>query len=114
MPVHEKDLVRLKHMPEASEQVLQFCQGRVRTDLASDPMLRFAWTHALMIVGEAGSKVTHSTRDALPDIASSAIVGMRHRLVHAYCEVDADVLWQLVDEKLPELNQGLRAALARC
>ena len=39
MPLHEKDLVRLKHMLEASEQALQFCQGRVRTDLASDPML---------------------------------------------------------------------------
>ncbi|MEP6970957.1 MAG: HepT-like ribonuclease domain-containing protein [Betaproteobacteria bacterium] len=91
---------------------MQFCQGRVRADLASDPMLRFALTHALMIVGEAGSTVTQSTRDALPNIAWAAIVGMRHRLVQAYYDVDTDVLWRSVNEKPPELNQGLRAALA--
>ncbi|MEO8545683.1 MAG: HepT-like ribonuclease domain-containing protein [Burkholderiaceae bacterium] len=79
MLLHEKDFVRMKHMLKAAEQALQFCQGRVRADLASDPMLRFALTHALMIVGEAGSTVTQSTRDALPNIAWAAIVGMRHR-----------------------------------
>jgi len=31
------------------------------------------------------------------------IVGMRHRLVHAYFDINLDILWQTVQEDLPGL-----------
>lgn len=112
MSLPEKDEVRLRHMLEASEQALQFAHGRKRADLDADAMLRFAMSHAITIVGEAASKVSEPTRAALPGIPWPAIVGMRHRLVHAYFDVDADVLWKSTNESLPGLVQQLKAALA--
>lgn len=111
MSLPEKDEVRLRHMLEASEQALRFAHGRTRVDLDTDPMLRFAMSHAIAIVGDAASKVSEPTRAALPDIPWPAIVGMRHRLVHAYFDVDADVLWKPTNESLPWLVQQLRTAL---
>jgi uncharacterized protein with HEPN domain len=112
MSLPEKDEVRLRHMLDAAEQALRFCDGRTRADLDDDVMLRFALVHAVTIIGEAASKISEPTRSALPDIAWPAIIGMRHRLVHAYFDVDADVLWQSVNEKLPSLVERLRVAVA--
>jgi uncharacterized protein with HEPN domain len=112
MSLPEKDAVRLRHMLDAAEQALRFCAGRSRGDLDADPMLRFALVHAITIVGEAASKVSQGTRVALPGIAWPAIVGMRHRLVHAYFEIDADVLWHSVNGRLPALIEQLKTAVA--
>lgn len=112
MSLPEQDAVRLRHMLDAAEQALQFCAGRCCEDLHSDAMLRFALMHAITVVGEAASKVTQSTREGLPDIAWASIVGMRNRLVHAYFDIDIDVLWQSVNERLPPLAGQLRAVLS--
>jgi uncharacterized protein with HEPN domain len=111
MSLPENDEVRLRHMLDAAQQALLFCAGRSRADLDGDVMLRFALVHAITVVGEAAAKISTPTRDALPGIAWASIVGMRNRLVHAYFDIDADVLWASVEEGLPPLVAQLRAAL---
>jgi uncharacterized protein with HEPN domain len=37
---------------------------------------------------------------------------MRHRLVHAYFDINLDVLWQTVQEDLPPLEQILSEVLS--
>ena len=72
----------------------------------------YAVLRAVEIVGEAASKVSPDTQAALPDIPWVAIVGMRHRLVHAYSSVNLDVVWKTVHADLPPLAVSLEAALA--
>jgi uncharacterized protein with HEPN domain len=107
----EADTVRLRHMLQAAELALRFCAGRQRADLDADDMLRFALVHAVMVVGEAASKVSDATRRELADIRWPAMIGMRHRLVHAYFEIDAAVLWQSATEGMRALAARLRSAL---
>ena len=111
MSLPEKDTVRQRHMLEAADLALGFCTGRKREDLDADPMLRFALVHAITVVGEAATKVSQPTRDALSGIRWPAIVGMRNRLVHAYFDIDRDVLWQSTIEHMLPLAAELRAAL---
>lgn len=103
------DRVRLQHMIEACEAVAQFVAGRVRADLDNDLMLTFAVVRAVEIIGEAASKISEETRGAHPEIPWRAIVGMRNRLVHAYFEIDADVVWVAATEEVPALLAQLRA-----
>ena len=111
MSLPENDVVRMQHMLDAGEQALRFCAGRRRVDLDGDVMLRFALVHAITVVGEAAAKISTQTREALPDIAWGSIVGMRNRLVHAYFDIDSDVLWESVNAGLPPLAAQLRAVL---
>lgn len=55
------------------------------------------------IIGEAGYQVSDSTRQQLTDIPWDDIIGMRHRLVHAYFDIDLDILWRTVEHDLPPL-----------
>jgi uncharacterized protein with HEPN domain len=70
--------------------------GRQRSDLDSDEMLLFALTRAIEIAGEAASRVTTETRGAMSDLPWSALIGMRNRLVHAYFDIDRNILWTTV------------------
>ena len=39
------------------------------------------------------------------------MVGMRDRLIHGYYDVDLDVVWETVNEDLPELIAKLESIL---
>ena len=107
------DVIRLRHMREAAAYAREMIAGRTRFDLDENVMLRMALTHCLEILGEAASKVTAETRAQLPSIPFVQMVAMRHRLIHAYFDVDLDIVWTTVVDDLPPLLVALDAALAR-
>jgi uncharacterized protein with HEPN domain len=100
-------------MIEAAETACQFVSGRRRDDLDTDQMLVFALVRAIEIVGEAASKVSLATRQATGDIAWPLIVSMRNRLVHAYFDIDHEIVWKTATEELPELLPKLRSLVAQ-
>ncbi len=99
-------------MVDSAEHALQFVKARRREDLDSDVMLRMALTRAIEIVGEAAAQVTEAGRAELPAVPWPQIVGMRNRLVHAYFDIDLDILWDTVQLALPDLIAPLRAQLS--
>jgi uncharacterized protein with HEPN domain len=74
-------------------------------------MLLFALVRAIEVAGEAASKVTEATRAELPDLPWTAMTGMRNRLVHAYFDINRDILWTTVTEAAPALAHRLRNIL---
>lgn len=73
-------------------------------------MLLFAVVRAIEIVGEAAARLTDEGRASLPGIPWPAVVGMRNRIVHAYFDVDREIVWRTVDTELPALIAALRAS----
>lgn len=98
-------------MLEAIEDALAFVADRQRADLDSDKMLRFALVRCVEIVGEAAGRLGDATQRASPDIPWAAMVGMRNRLVHAYFDVDTEIVWKTVTIELPALAVRLRRLL---
>lgn len=101
--MHKDDAIRLRHMLDAITEALAFTQGRTRADLDSDRMLVLARVKEVEITGEAAFRISPSTRRNLPEIPWDDIIGMRHRLVHAYFDVNLDILWRTVQHDLPQL-----------
>ena len=104
-----EDRVRLLHMIEAAEDAMSFVAGKERTELEQDRKTLFAVIRCIEIIGEAATRISETTRTAAPDIPWSAIVGMRNRLVHAYFDVDTDVVWKTTAIELPALRSRLLA-----
>lgn len=95
-------------MIEAATEVAHFISGHGRSDLDTDRMLLFAVVRAIEIIGEAASKVSEETRAHSPTIPWKAIVGTRNRIVHAYFDIDKDILWKAAAEEIPALAAMLR------
>lgn len=106
------DTDRLRHMRDAANAALGFIQGRGRVDLDTDLMLQFALVRALELIGEAADKLPDSTHSAHPSIPWSEIIGMRHRLIHGYFDVDLDIVWNVAIRKLPDLITWLDSLLS--
>jgi len=97
------DSVYLDHMLDASRKAVSRIAVRTRAEYDADEDLRMVLAHLVQILGEAAGRVSQATRDANPAIPWRRIIGMRHRIVHDYMNIDADVLWEVVCRSLPEL-----------
>ena len=74
-------------------------------------MLVMAVLREVEIIGEAAAKLSEETRKAHAEVPWAKIIGMRHRLVHAYFDVDLDRVWDTIDSDLPALVTLLRPLL---
>jgi uncharacterized protein with HEPN domain len=101
MPVD--DFVYLGHMLDMARKACRMAEGQDRAAYDDDEILRLALTHLVQVIGEAARHVSAEFQAAHPELPWSAIVGMRHKVVHDYMAVDEDVVWQTVTHDLLEL-----------
>jgi uncharacterized protein with HEPN domain len=107
-----EDRIRVQHMIDAAELAMGFANGRQRADLDHDRMLSFALVRAIEIIGEAARHVSTAMRASIATVPWESIVGMRHRVVHAYVNIDHETVWNTVQVELPRLVATLKEALA--
>ena len=97
------DLIWLRHILDAAREAIGFVRHRHREDLDRDRQLVWALVKAIEIIGEAASQLSEETRAKVAGIPWDKIIGMRHRLVHAYFDINLDILWKTVREGLRPL-----------
>lgn len=83
--------------------------ARQRTELDEDRMLLYAVVRAIEIIGEAASQISAETRATHATIPWRAIVGMRNRLIHAYFDINTEIVWQTVTQEIPAFLPQLKA-----
>jgi len=106
------DEVRLRHMLDAASAAVRQAGVRKRSDLETDELFRNGIAYMLLVLGEAAAKVSAETRGRHPEIAWRQITGLRNHLVHGYDDIDPDIIWQVVADRLPPLIVELERILA--
>lgn len=109
--MRKDDTVRLRHMFDAAREAIQFAKGRTRSDLDNDRMLVLSLIKDIEIIGEAAYQVSGEIRDRYSEIPWEDIIGMRHRLVHAYFDINLDILWKTIQDDLAPLVDTLEMVL---
>jgi uncharacterized protein with HEPN domain len=107
----DNDATRLRHMLDASLEAIEVAGQRDESQLEKDRTASLAIVRLLEIVGEAASKVSADTRAGLPGIPWREIVDMRNRVIHAYMDVDLDIVAATIRDDLPPLIDVLHLAL---
>jgi uncharacterized protein with HEPN domain len=105
------DDIRLRHLLDAATEALRLTSGRQREDLEADRQLTWALIKAIEIIGEAAGQLSEETKTELSNIPWRNIIGMRNRLVHAYFDINLDILWKTVIDGLPPLLDDINRAL---
>ena len=105
------DKVRIRHILDASKEVVEFTKGRSRAELDSDRKLNLSLVRLLEVIGEAARGISDEFRTQHPELPWKKMVGMRDRLIHGYYDVDLDVVWETATEDLPGLVAKLESVL---
>ena len=72
-----------------------------------DEVLPAAVLHHLTVIGEAISRLSVELKDRYPDVPWLQIVAVRHRIVHAYFDLDWQILWDAATGDIPELRKEI-------
>jgi uncharacterized protein with HEPN domain len=94
-------------MLAAAKEALEFAAGKTRMDLEKDRLHMLAIIKSIEIIGEAASKVTETFKTEKSNIPWNDIINMRNRLIHAYFDVNLDIVCQTVKTDLPDLIKDL-------
>lgn len=99
-------------MLEAAQEIMSFISDKKRSDLESDRKLSLSIVRLLEIIGEAAGRISDDLRQTHSLLPWDVIVGMRNRLIHAYFEVDLDIVWETVKRDIPTLISHLKTIIA--
>ena len=101
----------LRHMRDYAAEARQFALSRSRSELDTDRMFMLAVTRLLEMMGEAATQISGASRIQNPQIPWQSIIGLRHRLVHAYDQINLDIIWDILTNDLTPLIAALDALL---
>ncbi len=97
------DFARIGHMIDATRQCLEYASKCTLEDVRREPPLQHLFLRNIEIIGEAASKVSPYYRRRHPEIPWRDIVEMRNRIAHGYFDLNLKIIWDTVQEDLPEL-----------
>ncbi len=101
----------IEDMQERIERIERSVAGVERETFLKDEKTADSVVRNLEVIGEAASRLPQTFKDEHGDIPWRQIVGLRHRIVHDYFDVDLDLMWTIVRAELPSLDVQLCALL---
>lgn len=101
----------LAQMLAHAREVRELTIGKRRLDLDGERMLELSVLRLLEVIGEAATRLPDDIRNKHPDIPWRSIIGLRNRLIHAYDEIDLDIVWDILTLDIPEVIERLERIL---
>jgi len=80
-------------------------------EFVANDTLRRAFVRSLEIIGEAAKKIPEEFRAANANIEWRAMAAMRDRLIHGYFGVDYELVWDVVQNRIPQLRAQVASIL---
>ncbi|HEX2162685.1 MAG TPA: DUF86 domain-containing protein [Thermoanaerobaculia bacterium] len=100
---------------EAIRRIQTYVSGETRDSFLGTLMVQDAVLRNLEIVGEAAKRLPPEVRARAPEIDWRKVAGLRDVLIHDYAAVDLEIVWDVIENRLPQLERAaerLRRALA--
>jgi uncharacterized protein with HEPN domain len=97
----------LRAIDELQDFVWQTSRERF---LASPPEQSYVF-HRLVIFGEAINRLAGSFQERYPALPWAQVIALRNRLVHAYFDLDMELVWGIASSRLDELRRELKRIL---
>jgi uncharacterized protein with HEPN domain len=107
----KSDAVYLQHILDEIE-FLQRATAMIDFDsfLANETLTR-ATARSIEIIGEASKNLSADFRKRHKEIEWKQLAGMRDKLIHGYFGVNWVIVWDVITNKLPTVQQHICSAL---
>jgi len=107
----EKFLIYLKDINIAIDSIKKFIQGMTFEQFKNDDKTSSAVIRKFEIIGEATKNIPDDIKNNYPQIPWKDIAGMRDKFIHAYSEVDLNLVWKTIHQRLSDLKSFIKEIL---
>ena len=107
----KKDDAYLKHILEAISDIKRFMKGLTKEKFLRNKEKQYAVLRGLEIIGEATKNLSKEIKAKYSEVHWGDIAGMRDKLIHGYFGVKLDLVWETVNENIPELEKQIHEIL---
>jgi len=105
-------LLYITHISNAIDGIQTQTQEITKEQFESSELIQGFVERKLEIIGEATKRLPENFKEKYPDIPWKDMAGMRDILIHQYAEVDEDIVWKTITQKLSPLKDSLKPILA--
>ena len=105
------DKIRPKHILDAIKEIETYLPGIEFPQFIENSMIRFACVKQMEIIGEASNHISPELKSRFSTIEWAQLNGMRNIFVHEYFGIDANLVWQIIKNDIPELKQKIETIL---
>jgi len=102
----------VRHMLIESEFILQHVQRKSKNEVLSDEVLCRALVRSLEVIGEAAKKIDEEFKSDNPQIEWKKMAGTRDKLIHHYFGIDYDIVFDIIEKKIPDMADFLREIIS--
>jgi len=104
--------VFLDDIIEACEKINRYISGLTVEQFRLDEKTIDAVVRNLEVIGEAAKNVPDETRATIA-VDWKRMAGLRDVLIHEYFGIDLDIIWDVVQTKVPELHRHVSLHLGK-
>jgi uncharacterized protein with HEPN domain len=101
----------LKHILDELNFILNYTKEIDFDSLKQDELLQRAIVRSLEIIGEAVKQIDERFKENHDEIEWKKIAGFRDILIHRYFNIDWDIVWDIIQHKVPELREKIKKIL---
>lgn len=102
----------LDDMQTSAEKIVKYTRGMSFEAFTEDNKTFDAVVLNLEIIGEATKHIPDSVRTKYPEVDWRRIAGLRDVIAHGYFSLNEHVLWDLIENRVPELLSQVQRILA--
>ncbi len=103
----------VRHILDECNYILSVCSTLKKDEFLEDETLKRAIARSLEIIGEATKKVPADFKVKWGTIQWKNMAGMRDRLIHDYHGVNYSIVWDVIKNKIPELQIQISQVLQK-
>jgi len=104
--------VYLDNILEATRKITVYTGSLSKAAFLEDEKTLDAVVRNLEVIGEAVKKLPENLRAKHSAVEWKKIAGLRDILIHEYFGLDAEIVWDIVQNKVPALDREVRTMLS--
>ena len=98
----------VQHILVETTFILQHTATKSKDQVINDEVLCRAVVRSIEIIGEASKKIDDEFKSIHDHIEWKKISGTRDKLIHDYFGIDYDIVWDIIENKIPDLDHFLK------